>query len=156
ERVSARRSVVDRYRFPAQETKIRRGSKLNLPLPDDQSFGEVESIDLISGTLDVKKVGRAAAIHPTSVFEHRGVPAKEQWQSLMRLGEWVAEHGLAAPGSCRAARDLLLRRPPRIAGHPGGPLEREGEGGARAARRLARALDATTLAVQGPPGSGKT
>jgi uncharacterized protein len=35
ERVSAKRTVVDRYRFPAQETAIRKGDKLNVPLPDD-------------------------------------------------------------------------------------------------------------------------
>src|SRR5262249_32956009 len=35
-------------------------------------------------------------------------------------------------------------------------LERPGEGGGPAARRLALALDNTTLAIQGPPGAGKT
>jgi uncharacterized protein len=156
ERVSAKRSIVDRYRFPAQETAIRAGDKLQLPLPHGMPFGEVVAIDLIGFTLEVKKTGRAAALHPTSVFRHDVVPAQVQWQSLMRLGAWVAEHGIDAPGPWRAARDLLLRRPPRIAGHAGGTLERDGEGGGNAARRLAVGLDHTTLAVQGPPGAGKT
>ena len=156
ERVSAKRSIVERYRFPAQETKIRAGDKLHLPLPDGKPFGEVEAIDLIACTLDVKKTGRAATIQPTGVFAYEHVRTEEHWQSLMRLGEWVAENGVNAPGPRRAARDLLLRRPPRIAGHDGGALERPREGGAHAARRLALALEETTLAVQGPPGSGKT
>jgi uncharacterized protein len=119
-------------------------------------FGEVEDIDLGECTLVVKKTGRAAALHPTSVFRHDNVPTETHWRSLMRLGAWVAEHGVDAPGPWRAARDLLLRRPPRIAGHAGGALERQGEGGGPAARRLALGLDHTTLAIQGPPGAGKT
>jgi len=156
ERVSAKRSIVDRYRFPAQETAIREGDQLKVPLPHDLNFGEVVKIDLIEFTLEVKKTGRAATLHPTSVFRHKVVKAEEQWRSLMRLGAWVAEHGVDAPGPFRAARDLLLRRPPRIAGHAGGALERAGEGGGPAALRLARGLDDTTLAIQGPPGAGKT
>ena len=156
ERVSGKRSVVDRYRFPGQETAIRAGDKLNVPLPDDLKFGEVVEIDLVACTMVVKKTGRASDLHPRSVFRHDNVPTEIHWMSLMRLGAWVAEHGVDAPGPWRAARDLLLRRPPRIAGHSGGVLERPGEGGGHAAKRLALGLDHTTLAVQGPPGAGKT
>ena len=156
ERVSAVRVPVDRYRFPAQETAIREESELELPGAEGGSFGEVVAIDLIERTVDIKKNGRFADLHPTSVFAHRVVRTEVLAQSLMRLGEWVAEHGVDAPGEHRAARDLLLGRPPRIAGHAGGPLERPGEGGVIAARRLALTLDHGTLAIQGPPGSGKT
>ena len=156
ERVSGKRSVVDRYSFPPQETAIRAGDKLCVPLPVDLKFGEVQEIDLVACTLVVKKTGRATDLHPNSVFRHDNVPTEIHWKSLMRLGTWVAEHGVDAAGPWRAARDLLLRRPPRIAGHAGGRLEHDGEPGEKAARRLARTLDDTTLAVQGPPGSGKT
>jgi len=156
ERVSAKRPIIDRYRFPAQETAIRADDELHVPLPDGRPFGKVEAIDLVSFTLDVRKTGRAAELHPTSVFAHDNVPTDVQWQSLMRLGEWVAGHGAGAPGPRRAARDLLLGRPPRIRGHAGGPLARADESGVQAALRLALALDETTLAIQGPPGSGKT
>ena len=155
-RATVKRSVVDRYRFPAQETSLRKGDKLNLPLPDGRRFGEVVAIDLIAFTVDVKKGGAMAEVHPGSVFEHDNVPTDIQWQSLMRLGAWVADHGVDAAGAMRAARDLLLHRPPRIQGHTGGELERPGEVGVKAAMRLALALDETTLAIQGPPGSGKT
>jgi len=49
-----------------------------------------------------------------------------------------------------------LRRPPRIRGHDGGPLRREGEDPLATAVRLVSAMDDTTLCIQGPPGSGKT
>ena len=156
ERVSARRSIVDRYRFAQQETRIRAGSKLQVPLPDDRAFGEVVTIDLRAHTVDIKKSGACATIHPASVFEHDLRKTFEQFESLMRLGAWVAEHGVDAPGSYRAARDLLLGHRPRLSGHEGDALERDGEGGVPAARRLGLQLDHGTLAVQGPPGSGKT
>jgi uncharacterized protein len=154
-RPASGRLPVDRYRFPGQETSIRPGDKLHLPLPDG-AFGEVEAIDLAAHTIDVKKSGACADIHPTSVFAHDTVPAKEQAESLMRLGDWVAKHGVDTPGKYRAARDLLLRHRPRLAEPAEGSLEAPGEGGVRAARRLALLLDRGALAIQGPPGSGKT
>src|SRR5205814_7343129 len=56
----------------------------------------------------------------------------------------------------RAACDLLRRRPPRVGQAPDTCLQGDGEEPVAAAVRLALALDATTLAIQGPPGSGKT
>jgi AAA domain len=57
----------------------------------------------------------------------------------------------------RAGRELLLRRPPRIAGRmPGSPLRADHEPALEAATRLVLDLDGTTLAIQGPPGTGKT
>ncbi|HTM58404.1 MAG TPA: TM0106 family RecB-like putative nuclease [Candidatus Udaeobacter sp.] len=156
ERVSAKRVPVDRYRFPAQETRIREGDTLHLPLPDDRPFGEVVDVDFTARIVDVKKSGACAELHPAAVFAHDTVSSRIQAQSLMRLGAWVAEHGVDAPGPYRAARDLLLRRGPRLDAAAAGPLERDDEGGVRAARRLAVALDHGTLAIQGPPGSGKT
>ena len=50
--------------------------------------------------------------------------------------------------------DLLLRRPPNIAGDE--PLRLPGEAGAEAGRRLAPKLDRSYLPIQGPPGTGKT
>ena len=152
----ATRLPVDRYRFPAQETSIREETELELPGPDGGSFGEVVAIDLGARTVDIKKNGRSVEVHPASVFAHKVVRADVQAQALMRLGEWTATHGVDADGEYRAARDLLLRRRPRVPGSDGESLEAEGEGGVRAARRLALGLDRGTLAIQGPPGSGKT
>jgi len=151
-----KRLPVDRYRFPAQETSIREESELELPGPDGGSFGEVMAIDLDERTVDIKKKGKFAALHPTSVFAHKIIPSVKQAESLMRLGEWVAANGVDAPGGYRAARDLLLRLTPRVRGHAGASLQKPGEVGVEVAQRLARALDHGTLAIQGPPGSGKT
>ena len=53
------------------------------------------------------------------------------------------------------ARDLLPA-PPRVGQWLDEPCARPDESALEAARRLATALDRTTLAIQGPPGSGKT
>ncbi len=69
----------------------------------------------------------------------------------MRLGTWVAEHGVDAPGPYRAGRDLLLHRTPR----PGAEVA-AGEDTLAAARGWVVALDHSVLPIQGPPGAGKT
>jgi predicted RecB family nuclease len=145
-----------RYRFAPQETRIRAGDELRAPLPIEGKFGEVVRIDFATRTLDVKKTGACAEVHPPSVFAHDVVPAPQQAAALMRLGEWIATHEVNAPGPYRAARDLLLGRGPRLNDGATGILRAEGESGVQAARRLALALDQGTLAIQGPPGSGKT
>jgi uncharacterized protein len=151
---------VHRYTFPAQETSIRPGNKLRVPLPLDKEFGEVVAIDLAGRILEVTKSGACEGVDPTSVFAHEYVPTVAIAASLLRLGKWVAANGIDAPGAHRAARDLLLGRPPRITGAPAGAigkaLRRDGETGVQAARRLVMTLAGGTLAIQGPPGTGKT
>ena len=68
----------------------------------------------------------------------------------------MADHGIQAAGPARAGRDLLFRLPPRVGLWLDEPLRHEGEPALETARRLATSLDHTTLAIQGPPGSGKT
>jgi uncharacterized protein len=52
---------------------------------------------------------------------------------------------------------LLFRKPPSIEGcTPGAPLRRLGETASDAAVRVICAMRGTTLAIQGPPGAGKT
>jgi uncharacterized protein len=147
---------VYRYSFPTQETSIRRGDTLRLPLPMDQEFGTVVAIDLGAHTLDLRKRGACENLDPESVFSFEKVRTHELAGSLMRLARWVARNGIDARGAHRAARDLLLGRPPRIAGLVGSALRREGETGVHAARRLVAVLGQGTLAIQGPPGTGKT
>ena len=108
-------------------------------------------------TVDIKQSGKKKEERPSRVYECDVVPTKTMRDSLMRLGEWVAENGIDAGGPeccARAGRDLLLRLAPRRTGH--GPLRREGESPVTAARRIAGELDGGALPVQGPPGSGKT
>src|SRR5690606_8914663 len=72
-------------------------------------------------------------------------------EALFRLGEAVADGGT---GAFLSARRVLLNEPPALL--PGTAWTIEGEDAVHRACRLALALDHTTLAIQGPPGSGKT
>src|SRR5690606_7082065 len=74
-------------------------------------------------------------------------------EALLRIGEYVAKHGIDGHGNYQAARDLLLRRPPPLGGQP---VRENGEDTLTAALRLAQHLRDGVLPVQGPPGAGKT
>jgi hypothetical protein len=143
-----KRSVTDRYRFPPQDCEIRRGDELH---HQDQRAGQVEAIDVAGCTIDIRKGPKLAELHPTSVFRHSDIDDSVKRDALMRLGEWVAEHGIDAPGSFRAGRDLLLRRAPNPALEQPAGVETD-----EISRRWVLALDRNTLPVRGPPGAGKT
>jgi predicted RecB family nuclease len=156
------RSNLYRYSFPAQEYKIEAGDSLNDPAlfaaGQRTATGTVQAIDDDARWIDIKRPRTWTGPHPTSVVALDVIDARAQREALMRLGEWVADNGIDSPsGEWRAGRDLLRLRPPRLtSGSGGGQLVDVGETGTQAARRLAPLLDGTTLAIQGPPGSGKT
>lgn len=144
---------VDRYSFPKQETEIRAGDAV---LQRGDKIGQVLAIDFADRMVDIKKTKKTIDTHPTAVFlDTRGPNWEALAESLFRLAIWVRNNGLDSCGAYRGARDLLLRRPPRIVGE-GGQLIQRDEPALDAAKRLALALDHSVLAVQGPPGSGKT
>ena len=145
------RAPIHRYNFPPQETEFRGGDLLHVRGGD--KLGSITAISFKDYTVDIKKRQDSKAIHPQAVFAHKYVDKKVLANSLVRLGEHVADHGLRGKGEYQAARDLLLRELPRIGGQE---LHREGETTAQAAIRLCSYLVGGILAIQGPPGSGKT
>ncbi|MYE47659.1 MAG: TM0106 family RecB-like putative nuclease [Chloroflexi bacterium] len=149
------RSTIYRFRFPPQEHGIRIGDSPHDP-ETSGAVGRVFDLDNENGFIDLRRESRAAAPTPTSLIPHDLVRPQPKPGSLQRLAAWVIEHGIDGPGEQRAARDLLTRRPPRAGQPPGGPLVRPGEDAQDAARRLVHALDESYLAIQGPPGSGKS
>jgi predicted RecB family nuclease len=148
-----RKIPVDRYAFEKQETEVRAGKDV---YRRGEKIGSVEEIDLLGRTIDVKKTRKTAEVHPSAVYAwDRPVDVRAHADALSRMGEWVKENGVDAPGAYRAGRDLLLRRPPRLTGQSTiGP--RAGEGTVETACRIAGALDRSGFAIQGPPGAGKT
>jgi superfamily I DNA and/or RNA helicase len=78
--------------------------------------------------------------------------------SLVRLGEWVADHGIRGIGSFQAARDLLLRERPRALRTALESLVGEDGHLTQAAKSLVLSLaeEVSVLPIQGPPGTGKT
>lgn len=145
---------VDRYRFPPQEVTRPSGEVYVSADVKSGRLGTIDAADLDVRTIDIRKTQQSAALHPSRVFFIRIVRATPLPDALFELGEWVASHGIDAPGPALAVRRLLLNQSPTLAG--GAPWTLDGEGAVACAMRLAVALDASVLAVQGPPGAGKT
>ena len=178
------KSVRDRYAYPPQELEI--GRKGTLHARDGQQFGTLVAHDRQRRLIDVEKGPSRAELHPSEVFACDVVQTAGVQRSVMRLAGRLLEaddararieaggalehegagptpdegrSGRAAgvprvngPGACGLA--LLFREPPRL--RTGTFAPRQGETATDFAVRLVTDLDRTTLAIQGPPGSGKT
>jgi uncharacterized protein len=152
------RAQLYRYSFdPSQEYKIAVGDK-----PDDpraKAAGEVKALDAEAGTIDLRRQLTWDTPHPTALVPTGPIETVQQRNALMRLGEWVRDHGLDDAGDNGAAIDLLRGLAPRVAGidqGSGQALMVEGLSQLDSAKQVGLRLDGSTLAIQGPPGSGKT
>lgn len=145
------KAPVHRYKFTIQETDIRADDDLKSVGGD--KLGSVVAISNDDRTIDIKKRKDTANFHPEAAFAHKFIDNQVLAESIFRIGEHVADHGIIGPGAYRAARDLLLRVAPRLRGQP---LEQAGEPSLDAATRAALTLDQSVFPVQGPPGAGKT
>ena len=149
------RSNIYRFRFPTQEHAIAVDSTPHDP-ETQEAVGTVVHLDDDNGVIDIKRGNTRPAPTATSLIPHDFVNPQPKPESLQRLARWVLEHGIAAPGEFRAARDLLRRHFPRCGQGVGQSLRADGEGAQEAARRVTMSMDETYLAIQGPPGSGKS
>ena len=149
------RSTVYRFRFPPQEHTIAVGDTPRDAMTEE-SAGTVVHLDDEKGFVDIKRGSSRPAPAPSSLVACDFITPQPKPDSLQRLARWVLEHGIDSSGEYRAARDLLMRRPPRVGRAKGEPLRREGEDAERAARGLVSSIDESYLAIQGPPGSGKS
>ena len=149
------RSTIYRFRFPHQEHGIKVDSS-----PHDSaagnSVGTVVHLDDDAGVIDLKRSNAQPVPSPTSLIPYESVRPHPKPESLERIARWVLEHGIDAPGEYRATRDLLMRRRPRFTQANGQLLRADGEGAEASARRLVGSIDESYLAIQGPPGSGKS
>src|SRR5262245_42244481 len=107
------RKPVHRYEFPPQEHDVRRGDEVCVPVTG-KSLGKIVALDVAGHTVDVEHSGRFAEVRPERVFVRRMVSPKPKPSVLLELGRWIAANGVDEPGPHRAARDLLLKRPPRL------------------------------------------
>ncbi|HEY3255584.1 MAG TPA: TM0106 family RecB-like putative nuclease, partial [Polyangiaceae bacterium] len=143
-----KKSSVCRYEFPEQEHAIKLGSD---PHDPDTGKGAGEVLALGDDFVHLKR-GPSMTGHPTALIASGPIATKAHAARLLALGRDILERA----DSSHAARELLVRNPPRCGQNPGTPLVAEGEDTVLAIQRLALALDRSVLAIQGPPGSGKT
>jgi uncharacterized protein len=146
------RAPVHRYDFPPQEVRLRAGDSLHTF--GGEKFGKIDAISLDDRTVDIKKRQDTAGVHPDAVFAYDLVGTKVIEEALLRLGAEAASEGVSGSRRYGAACDLLMRTPPRL--QAGESLRLASESPVEAAVRIAPRLAGGVLAIQGPPGAGKT
>ncbi len=158
-----KKSRIFSFRFPPQDHRIDTDSDVYDPVTGE-SAGEVFRIDDVERIVELKRGPKLDGTPlPRSLVPRGIVPTGEHAESLLRIGEWVAAHGLSEPRGIMpgepdlaAARALLLRSRPAVPGQDPGPLRLDGEAALDAACRLVAGMPGGVLPIQGPPGSGKT
>jgi predicted RecB family nuclease len=146
-----KRSRLHRYEFPEQEHRIRVGDKVQDPETEELA-GEVMAVE---GThIDLKRNPKTP--HPKALIPGGPPGTKNHRARLFDLGNSIVTHGLEDRSDCALARELLLRKRPNCGQAPGAPLLVAGSDTVTGICELALRLNGGVLAVQGPPGSGKT
>jgi uncharacterized protein len=155
---SEKRSTVHRYAFdPAQDHKLDIGDKPHDPMTG-RAAGEIVAIDHDRGVLELKRgPSHAGADQPTSLIPQSPIATTAKRQALQRVAAWVAGNGIGGPGKYSAIRHLVVGAAPQLReGGTTGTLVPPGEDPVAVTCRLVSDLDGSYLAVQGPPGCGKT
>ena len=149
------RSTIYRFSFPPQDHAIRQGSNPRDP-ETELSVGTVFHLDDELGTIDIRLGNTRPSPTATSLIPFEFFDSRPKQESLQRMARSVIDNGVDNPGQFKATRDLLTRRPPDFTTPPGQHLRLDGEHVADAARRLVSSISDSYLAIQGPPGSGKS
>ena len=155
--VSVRQSQGYWYRFdPDQDTKIGAGDDVEIAGERGASF-QVEDIhdDRLLVVASAAKIARLSSSRmpaQCSFLRHRYFRTTTIEASIERTaGAFHTSQALPAP-----LPNLLAGTPPPIEGHRTGPLLQDDEDVVDGVLRLVRHMRGGTLAVQGPPGAGKT
>lgn len=148
------RNTTHRYSFPQQETSIDEGD--DLIEVKGEKIGSVKAISLENGTIDIKKTEKMKDHHPRAVHVSERVDPGSLATSLMNFAGDVIEFGLGHTWPYHASKDLLMKRKPKLLDGSEGAYLLPDEDAVEGAIRIALNLDRSVLAIQGPPGSGKT
>ena len=155
-----KQSIVRRYRFPQQETKLRPGDQPFDPEGGEkgEGAGEIVAIDLASGTVDLLRGPTKLDHDPVRLIPTAPIPTDQQRAALGQLADSWSSTASTLHGPWRAGSRPPPSKTPsteRWTGQgdartaPGvGPRERPRRLGDRARRRRAR--------HPGAPGTGKT
>ena len=150
-RPDEKRSLIYPYTFPPdQETKIEQGKRCFANTTPTLSV-EVHSLDTERGFVELRLGARNEPLPPLlDLVPDEYVGAETIEDSL----HGIAQRWTEGTPPCGALRDLLDAAPPKLS--DGRPFLYRPEDGVEGVLRLARDLGDSVLALQGPPGSGKT
>jgi len=145
-----RKSVIETYTFPYQESDIKNDDKIKNQNGD--SAGTIESVDYLRREVRIIKAMAKAGQHPIAVFPFEDFPTTDKENAIVAMAEWILENGFESElTNYRAGRDLLLKNRPRTIANvvdTDNTLERSLD--------WALKLDESILSIQGPPGTGKS
>lgn len=152
-----KRSTIVRYAYdPAQEHSFKVGDE-PYEKGTKSRAGEVRAVDRVAGTIDLLRGPSKNGATPDALTPPGPLSSEPMRKAIQRVVDSVLANRIDGDGPYRAVRDLLLGRPPRIAGiAAGASIARAGESTLDAALRVVTRLEETCLPIQGPPGTGKT
>jgi len=148
------KTPVHRYEYPPQEVSLDEGDEVYEV--KGEKIGTVHAIQLEHYTIDIKKTGKTIDLHASSLHALERIDPGALATSIMNVAEAIIENGLGNEGPYRAAKHLLLKMKPKLLTNYEGTLLQPDEEVVEGAIRIASNLDRSVLAIQGPPGSGKT
>ena len=139
-----KRSTVWQYGFPPQDAVMTGVGDAVDDARTHETAGTLVALDAEAGWVRVKRGNGREPLRPDALVQKEMVNSGVLQQSLRRLGE------AALTGQDELGLRLLARTTPVI------PAQEPGEGAGDLMRRVGRRLDGEVLAVQGPPGAGKS
>jgi uncharacterized protein len=148
-------TATDRYRYPPQDMEMRAGDELKTQ--DGEELGKLVAFSRDRRTIDVKKTRAQLDNHPESIFSHTDRDSRVMENAIDRLAQAVIADGGVKPDSAKqnpVAASLLLARAPKL--RSGAFDQLADETAVDFAVRAVRDMEGGVLAIQGPPGAGKT
>ena len=148
-----KRSLLRAYRFPAQDTKLRKGNRPTIAATMEAA-GEIFALDADACRVVLKR-GAAKGELPETLSLGPSPPVEDRVLrgAVRRFAKAVAR----GDGRFRAVETILRRERPRIAGKvEGAPILAVGEDPLAGTALAVASLDHSHLFIQGPPGTGKT
>lgn len=150
EREDFKRSIIDTYSFPNQETDLKAG--LQVKDQDGNSIGEIYEIDEYHNLLKLKKGPKIKDNHPESIIKFERFLTKDKIDNLVQFAEWIVENGFYNDlPDYKVARDLLLNENPNTISNV-----IDIENTVEKAIDWSLKLNYSYLPIQGPPGAGKS
>ena len=147
------RSMARTYRFPVQETKLRKGKKATVPVADGPPVTvTIEDMDRTALEITVKVGTARAQLLTDQLTLHPDWPLNTD---VMAAAMRDVIKDQCGQGRFTAIEHLLARNAPRL--NAGVQLDTLNTGDPVAGTVAAvAAMDGTVLPIQGPPGTGKT
>ncbi|ABK43794.1 conserved hypothetical protein [Magnetococcus marinus MC-1] len=148
-----KRSMVYTYRFPAQVTKLKKGSQC-LRADSLESAGTIVDLSWDQRTVSIKKGPKGGPLPDVlSITPPGPINNSVLKDAVYRFADAI----IAGSGKYQALASFLRRGKPEIAGHEADtPIVPDGDNSLPAIFEAVGNLQNSFLFIQGPPGAGKT